>query len=82
MSSAVSASVTPLGMPTLAQPAGRNSLTDSIIPFIYEYFISQDRLNWILGEMLYFQCSEDLKSSRLCTNPNKTGFFGDQLERM
>lgn len=45
-------------------------------------FISQDRLNWILGEMLYFQCSEDLKSSRLCTNPNKTGFFGDQLERI
>lgn len=38
-------------------------------------FISQDRLNWILGEMLYFQCSEDLKSSRLCTNPNKTFFW-------
>lgn len=38
MSSAVSASVIPLGMPTLAQPAGRNSLTDNIIPFIYEYF--------------------------------------------
>ncbi|XP_010226525.1 PREDICTED: E3 ubiquitin-protein ligase RNF4 isoform X1 [Tinamus guttatus] len=71
MSSAASASEIPLGMPTPAPPAGKNSLTDSIIQFIYEYldFSGQTQLEF-WKNVSCFQCSKDLRSNRLYTQPN------------
>ncbi|XP_032541192.1 uncharacterized protein LOC116785568 isoform X1 [Chiroxiphia lanceolata] len=50
ISSAVSASLLPLRLPGLVQPAAENSLTDNIIPFIYEYFCFSAQIQMDFGE--------------------------------
>lgn len=67
--------------PRIAQPEPRDSATDSTVLSMSEYFCFSGQTCLDFGrQMPCFQCSEDLKSSRLCTQPNKTDLFGKTRE--